>query len=252
MIVALALPRLLDRRPDRPFMLAGGAVLGAGLLVGHAMTSLTALVPVWFLLGAGSSLIQTPAGRLLMRSAHEPDRPAIYAAQFALSHACWLVTYLIAGWLGSALGLPVALTVLAVVALAGTATARLLWPAHTRANWSTCTPPWSTSICTPTTRSTGTNTRAGGPRAAPPPARPRRRPPPPPLHHRPAPPGLADRRLAAWGSGGTARDRANRRTRPGWSAARAHKTSRRLRPTERAPANRCAPRLHIAGEANSH
>ena len=130
MVVALALPRLLDRRPDRPFMLAGGAMLGAGLLAGHAMTSLAALVPVWFLLGAGSSLIQTPAGRLLMRSAHEPDRPAIYAAQFALSHACWLVTYLIAGWLGSALGLPVALTVLAVVALAGTAAARVLWPAH--------------------------------------------------------------------------------------------------------------------------
>ncbi len=129
MVVALMLPRFLDRLPDRPFMLAGGVVLTAGLLLGLADPGLLALLPVWFVLGAGSSLIQTPTGRLLRRSTHEGDRPAIYAAQFALSHACWLIAYPVAGWIGGMLGLTAAFTVLAVVTLASTAAALALWPA---------------------------------------------------------------------------------------------------------------------------
>jgi predicted MFS family arabinose efflux permease len=91
---------------------------------------LIALLPVWFLIGAGSSLILTPAGRLLMRSANEGDRPAFYAAQFALSHACWLVAYPLAGWVGGTLGLSAAFTVLALATLAATGAAFVLWPAH--------------------------------------------------------------------------------------------------------------------------
>ena len=130
MVVALMLPRFLGRLPDRPFMLVGGVVLGIGLLLGLTDPGLLALLPVWFVLGAGSSLIQTPAGRLLKRSAHKGDRPAIYAAHFALSHACWLLAYPLAGWIGATLGLTVAFTVLAFVALTSTAAALALWPAH--------------------------------------------------------------------------------------------------------------------------
>ena len=130
MIVALMLPRLLDRLADRSFMLVGGAVLGVGLLLGLTDPGLLALLPIWFVLGAGSSLIQTPAGRLLRRSAHEGDRSAVYAAQFALSHACWLFAYPIAGWIGGTLGLTAAFAVLALVALTSTAVALALWPAY--------------------------------------------------------------------------------------------------------------------------
>jgi MFS family permease len=129
MLVALLLPRALDRLPDRPFMLAGGLLLGGGLLCGLATPDLAALLLVWLLLGAGSSLVQTPAGRLLRRSAREADRPAIYAAQFALSHACWLMAYPLAGWLGTAFGLGPVFTVLAIIALMSSAAAFLLWPA---------------------------------------------------------------------------------------------------------------------------
>ncbi len=129
MVVALMLPGFLDRLPDRPFMLAGGVVLTAGLLLGLSEPGLLALLPVWFVLGAGSSLIQTPAGRLLRRSAREGDRPAIYAAQFALSHACWLIAYPLAGWTGSALGLTAAFTVLTIVTFSSTLVAVVLWPA---------------------------------------------------------------------------------------------------------------------------
>ena len=129
MIVALMLPRLLDRLPDRPFMLGGGVVLCLGLLLGLADPGFLALLVLWFVLGAGSSLIQTPAGRLLRRSAHQGDRPAVFAAQFALSHACWLIAYPLAGWLATALDLFAAFTVLAVVALGATIAAFILWPA---------------------------------------------------------------------------------------------------------------------------
>ena len=129
MIMALMLPRLLDRLPDRPFMLAGGAVLTVGLLLGLTDPGLSGLIPIWFILGAGSSLIQTPAGRLLRRSAREGDRPAIFAAQFALSHGCWLIAYPLAGWMGGAFELMAAFTVLALLALTSTAAALVLWPA---------------------------------------------------------------------------------------------------------------------------
>jgi hypothetical protein len=62
MCVAPLLPRLLDRMPDRRVMLAGGLVLAAGLLLGLTSPSLIGLLPVWFVLGAGSSLIQIPDG----------------------------------------------------------------------------------------------------------------------------------------------------------------------------------------------
>ena len=129
MIVALLLPRLLDRLPDRPFMLLGGMLLGLGLLMGLAKPDMTGLLAVWFVLGAGMSFVQTPAGRLLRRSARAGDRPAVYAAQFALSHACWLLAYPLAGWLGVTLGLPLTFAALAALALAATVLGVLLWPA---------------------------------------------------------------------------------------------------------------------------
>jgi len=130
MIVALLLPRLLERLSDRPFMFAGGFVLAGGLFLGLAGLDLLALLLAWFLLGVGSSLIQTPAGRLLRRSASEGDRPALYAAQFALSHACWLLAYPLAGWIGGTFGLTVAFALLALVSLISTLAALALWPAH--------------------------------------------------------------------------------------------------------------------------
>ncbi|MBA6130060.1 MFS transporter, partial [Pseudomonas juntendi] len=86
MIVALALPRLLERLDDRKAMLAGGAVLVVGLLLGTFVNSYWSLVGLWVALGAGYSLAQTPSGRILRRSSTSQDRPALFAAQFALSH----------------------------------------------------------------------------------------------------------------------------------------------------------------------
>jgi MFS family permease len=129
MAAALMLPRLLDRVPDRPAMVTGGAILAAGSALGPLAGSLGAIMALWAVLGFGYSLTQTPSGRLLRRSAQPEDRPAIFAAQFALSHACWLLTYPLAGRLGAAFGLDATFLVMASLAAFGVVLALRLWPA---------------------------------------------------------------------------------------------------------------------------
>lgn len=129
MLVALLLPRLLDTIPDRTAMLAGASALAIATLAAAAIPSYGWLLPLWFIIGAGYSMAQTPSGRLLRRSSHAEDRPALFAAQFALSHACWLVTYPLAGWAGAAFGLPATSVVLALIAGTAVVTAAWLWPA---------------------------------------------------------------------------------------------------------------------------
>ncbi len=131
MLVALALPRVLDTLPERRVMLAGATVIALGLLAGFVLASRYGwLLPLWFALGLGYSLAQTPCGRLLRRSSSDVDRPALFAAQFALSHACWLVTYPLAGWLGARFGLGASFVALGLLAAAATLLSWRLWPAH--------------------------------------------------------------------------------------------------------------------------
>lgn len=132
---ALILPRLLDRMEDRPVMLGGAwamlsglALLGAGMALNGL--SFTLIACAWFVLGIGFSTVLTPSGRLLRRSAHAEDRPAIFAAQFALSHGCWLLAYPLAGWLMTRLGTAGALIGLGVLALIGIIVALRVWPTH--------------------------------------------------------------------------------------------------------------------------
>ena len=130
MLVALCLPRLLDKLPERKVMLGGAVLLVVGLFTGPiASAKFATLLMLWFCLGMGYSLVQTPSGRLVRRSSREEDRPALFAAQFALSHACWLVTYPMAGWLGATAGLDVSFLALAVLAGAATIASARLWPA---------------------------------------------------------------------------------------------------------------------------
>jgi len=122
-------------------MLSAATVLGLVLLAfaGVVLLSPTkpstsgliwpALLVTWIILGVGYSAVMTPSGRLLRRSAHPADRPAIFAAQFALSHACWLLTYPLSGWLGSSAGILPTLLVLAALTFSGVLLAWSVWPA---------------------------------------------------------------------------------------------------------------------------
>ncbi|UTH75168.1 MFS transporter [Chromobacterium sp. IIBBL 290-4] len=130
MTAALALPRLLQGIPDRSAMLAGAAILVVGLLLGAWLDSYTLLLPLWFVLGLGYCLVQTPSGRLLRRSAHAEDRPALFAAQFALSHTCWLITYPLAGWLGAKAGLLATFIILGGLAGVAALISMRIWAYH--------------------------------------------------------------------------------------------------------------------------
>ncbi len=132
MLAALTLPRLLDHVPDRRVMLAGATGMTTLLLTLAAAIATTdlswpLLLTAWCALGICYSTTLTPSGRLLRRSAHPEDRPAVFAAQFALSHACWLLTYPLSGWLQTRFGTVPALVTLGLLSLAGLLTARHLW-----------------------------------------------------------------------------------------------------------------------------
>ncbi|SEL72569.1 MFS transporter [Rhodococcus maanshanensis] len=136
MFVALSVPRVLDRLGARPVMLAGGAVLIAGLGSAVALSAAdggdwrwVAAIGVWAVVGAGTAAVLTPTGQVLRRSSQPADRPALFAAQFSLSHLAWLVTYPIAGWLTTT-GLTTTWAVLAVIATIGIAVAVRMWPRH--------------------------------------------------------------------------------------------------------------------------
>ncbi|WP_421870043.1 MFS transporter [Pararhizobium sp.] len=129
MLAALSLPRLLKKIDDRPVMLAGTMVLVAALVAGMFTASYVGLILVWAVIGIGYSLVLTPSGRILRRSSSPEDRPALFAAQFALSHGCWLITYPLAGWLGATAGITATYIVLAVITALGAFAAGVLWPA---------------------------------------------------------------------------------------------------------------------------
>lgn len=133
MLAALGLARILESIADRPVMLSGagvmiGALLGLALAISTVGLSWPLLLAAWLATGLGYSALLTPSGRLLRRSAHPEDRPALFAAQFALSHACWLVTYPLSGWLMTEFGAVPALLGLSGVAMLGLAVALRVWP----------------------------------------------------------------------------------------------------------------------------
>ena len=71
---------------------------------------------------------ETPGGRIITRTTAQSDHAAVFAAQFSLSHACWLMAYPAVGWLGE-VGLNATACASAVVALAAVVVAARLWPA---------------------------------------------------------------------------------------------------------------------------
>ena len=129
-VAAVLLPRILERVADRRVMIGGAGLMVAGVVVTPLAPGLAGLMALWAIIGFGFSFTQTPIGRILNRSAREQDRPAVFAAQFAMSHAAWLVTYPLAGWLGSAFSLTVAAYGLAVLGAAAMVAVIRLWPAE--------------------------------------------------------------------------------------------------------------------------
>lgn len=129
-MVALVIVRVLDAISDRTVMLVGSAVLALAAISAAWLPNFAALLVVWAIIGGGYSLAQTPNGRLVRRSSSEADRPSLFAAEFSLSHACWLISYPLAGWAGAALGLRPTSVILGLLAGIALGVAFVVWPAH--------------------------------------------------------------------------------------------------------------------------
>ncbi|MFF0215382.1 MFS transporter [Streptomyces vinaceus] len=137
MLVALLLPRVLDRVAERTVMLSGALLLPAVFTAVGLITAASggtwrwpALLGTWAAFGAACSMALTPTGRLIRRSAPPEERAPAFAAQFSLSHAAWLITYPLAGWVGAQAGLLYAVIALGSVGLVATVSAVFLWPAR--------------------------------------------------------------------------------------------------------------------------
>ncbi len=136
MLVALAIPRLLDRWPDRRLMLAAAGIMVSALAAGSVawqqggVVTLPLLLVLWGIMGMAYAGLVTPGGRLLRRSASAEDLPFLFAAQFSLSHVCWLLAYPLAGWLGSRHGQGSALIALTLLAIIGLIAMLAAWPAN--------------------------------------------------------------------------------------------------------------------------
>ena len=125
---ALLVPVLVRRFGERAVMVAGALGFAACGPVILLPLSYSGILALWSGFGLTSSLVLTPGGLVITRSAQREDRPAVFAAQFSLSHAGWLLAYPLAGWLGTAVGLTPALLVLSGLAIAVAVVATRVWP----------------------------------------------------------------------------------------------------------------------------
>ncbi|MFE9423989.1 MFS transporter [Kitasatospora sp. NPDC006697] len=135
MTAALLLPRALERVRERTVLLGGGFAVAAlfgplavlTVAAGHGSWRWPALLAVWAALGAACATVNAPAGRLIRRSVSAERRTEAFAAQFSLSHGCWLLTYPLAGWLGATAGLPAAVLAQGGLALGAAVLAARWW-----------------------------------------------------------------------------------------------------------------------------
>ena len=128
MLTALTLPKILDRVSDRTVMLMGSLLMSFGLMLMSTSPQYAELLAIWFMIGIGWSLVQTPAGRVVNRSSSVSDRPSYFSAQFSLTHACWMIAYPVAGQLGLLLGIETTAFLFAMAIASFTALGAILWP----------------------------------------------------------------------------------------------------------------------------
>jgi MFS family permease len=83
---------------------SAGPVMLAALVVVAILPRYGIVMAAWVFIGGGYSILGVRGSELLAGNSDGGERPHIYAAHFALSHAGWGLTYPLAGFLTTALG----------------------------------------------------------------------------------------------------------------------------------------------------
>ena len=107
-------------------LIVGGSLLGLLLLPDLLKPPLLVFSLLWMLNGAGQALIAIPSSTLLAEHTIEAERGRAYAAHFALTHLCWLVSYPAIGHAAAKWGAPLTFTGAGIVCLLVTVMAMLL------------------------------------------------------------------------------------------------------------------------------
>lgn len=129
---AIIVPGMVRKSSERTAMFTGTfgfAVAGAAFALLPPL-SLPALGLIWVAFGTASSLTLTPGGLVITKSATSRDRPAVFAAQFSLSHAGWMIAYPFAGWLAGHTSLEMSLLILSMMCASVAVAALAVWPAN--------------------------------------------------------------------------------------------------------------------------
>ncbi|MFT4042534.1 MAG: MFS transporter [Gordonia sp. (in: high G+C Gram-positive bacteria)] len=125
---ALVAPWLMRHVGVTTAMIAGAVTgaIGLGAGAGHlaldwptGTASIPTLAAIWFVLGAGTSLMSTGTARLIRDHTDDHTRDDVFTAQFSASHAAYLATYPLAGWGGALVGNAGSVAALATIALLG-------------------------------------------------------------------------------------------------------------------------------------
>jgi MFS family permease len=125
---AFLTPYILRHLPHSRIMTSGCLLLSLCLLGGASLPGWQMLIPLWFLMGLGLGLVQTPVGSLVRMSCHDRDSAQLFAANFSLSHACWFFGYLLAGFLATYTSWPITFLTLGLLASVATLTGWYLFP----------------------------------------------------------------------------------------------------------------------------
>lgn len=139
-VSALIMPIAVARIGTQRFVLTGLAAAIAAMagvwpvLAASAdpASALGWLHPLWFLAGMGAAAVLAPMGRVVRETVGDAELPFAFAAQFALAHGWWLVTYPLAGWGATVLGYGAATAALALAAAMVGGVAAAMWLAASR------------------------------------------------------------------------------------------------------------------------
>ncbi|PIE73196.1 MAG: MFS transporter [Deltaproteobacteria bacterium] len=128
MVVALLLPGILEKISIVRSFAVGIICLCIGLGFASFLPGWVLFLFLWFILGAGLTCIQLPAGLLVRMSSHPDDLASYFSANFSLSHLCWLVAYPVSGFLGVHLGMGGTFLLMAAVVFVSGAVAWRIYP----------------------------------------------------------------------------------------------------------------------------
>jgi len=103
LIATLFIPALTRFFSSTKIMILGSICCIFAFYLGALYFSFIMLFIICFILGIGSSLIETLVGAIITKNSPSGKHADYFTAYFSLSHVCWLFSYFLAGFLGSVL-----------------------------------------------------------------------------------------------------------------------------------------------------